>query len=305
MSQTWINGNFVDEETASLPLRDAGLLYAAGVFTTMRAFHGRVYRLGEHLARLRQSCQALFIPLQYKDDALQEAITELLKRNELTEARLRLTVTRGATHNDPVHGIHMQANVFCSATQAEPYPEAFYSRGMTVTLIDDQKLNPYDLQAGHKTLNYFSRLAALRNANKLGAGEALWFNVHNYLQSGSITNVFVIKDGTILTPPTPQDLQDKAIAETIPYPKSSVLPGITRAAVIELATGAGIPVKIAALTVNDLLEADEVFLTNSMMQVMPVGRVERKAMGSDKPGEMTLRLSALLAEDIEKQTRGT
>lgn len=305
MSQTWINGNFVDEETASLPLRDAGLLYAAGVFTTMRAFHGRVYRLGEHLARLRQSCQALFIPLQYKDDALQEAITELLKRNELTEARLRLTVTRGATHNDPVHGIHMQPNVFCSATQAEPYPEPFYARGMTVTLVDDQKLNPYDLQAGHKTLNYFTRLAALRNANKLSAGEALWFNVHNYLQSGSISNVFVIKNGGLLTPPTPQELHDKTIAETTPYPRSAVLPGITRAAVIELATGAGITVKPAALTVNDLLDADEVFLTNSMMQVMPVGRVERKAIGSDKPGEMTLRLSALLAEDIERQTRGT
>lgn len=303
MTQTWINGEFVDEQTASVPLRDAGLLYAAGVFTTMRSFQGRVYRLREHLARLRQSCDALFIPLQYKDDALDEAIHELLRRNQTADARIRLTVTRGTTQQDPVHGMHIQPNVFCSAAPAEPYPEPFYARGMTVVLNDEYKLNPYDPQAGHKTLNYFSRLAALRNANKLGAGESLWFNVHNHLQSGSISNVFIVKDGGLLTPPTPQDMQDKSIAQTIPYPKSVVLPGITRAAVIELARRDGITVTPAALTVNDLLEADEVFLTNSMMQVMPVGRIERKAIGSDKPGPMTLKLSALLADDIEAQTR--
>lgn len=303
MSQTWINGTLIDEQDASLPLRDAGLLYAAGVFTTMRSFHGRVYRLRQHLDRLRQSCGALFIPLQYKDEALDEAVHELLRRNELAEARIRLTVTRGMTQQDPVHGMHIQPNVFCSAAQAEPYPEAFYSRGMTVVLVDEYKLNPYDLQAGHKTLNYFSRLAALRNANKLSAGEALWFNVHNYLQSGSISNVFVVKNGILLTPPTPQDLQDKSIAESIPYPKSAVLPGITRSAVMELATREGIDVKPAALTVNDLLEADEVFLTNSIMQVMPVGRIERKAIGADKPGPITLTLSGLLADDIKTQTK--
>lgn len=303
MSQTWINGEFVDEQSASLPIRDAGLLYAAGVFTTMRSFHGRVYRLDAHLKRLRQSCGALFIPLQYKDEALSDAIHELLRRNELADARIRLTVTRGATQQDPVHGIHMQPNVFCSATQAEPYPEPFYSRGMTVVLVDEYKLNPYDPQSGHKTLNYFSRLAALRNANKLGAGEALWFNVHNYLQSGSISNVFIVKKDELFTPPAPQDLQDKSIAEKIPYPKSAVLPGITRAAVIELAHNEGIPVYYAGLTVNDLLDADEVFVTNSMMQVMPVCRIERKAIGEDKPGPMTIRLSSLLADDIERQSK--
>jgi len=86
-----------------------------------------------------------------------------------------------------------KATVFLTAAPIEPYPAEFYQRGLTAIVLDEQKLNPYDLQAGHKTLNYLSRLAALREANRRGAGEALWFNVHNYLQSGSISNVFIVK----------------------------------------------------------------------------------------------------------------
>src|SRR5689334_23202300 len=169
---------------------------------------------------------------------------------------------------------------------------------MTVVLLDEQKLNPYDIQAGHKTLNYFSRLAALREANRRAAGEALWFNVHNYLQSGSISNVFLVKAGTLLTPPTPAEMLDKAVAEAVPYPRSAVLPGITRAAVLSAANAAGIAVKLAGITINDLLDADEVFLTNSIMNVMPACRIERRAIGNDKPGPITRKLTAAVAQMI-------
>ena len=87
---------------------------------------------------------------------------------------------------------------------------------MTVIALDEQKANPYDAQAGHKTLNYFSRLSALRAANSRGAGEAIWFNVHNYMESGSISNIFLVKGGKLLTPPTNIDLRDPAIARLFP-----------------------------------------------------------------------------------------
>src|SRR5688572_7621565 len=281
MPTVWLNGAFVDEAEASVSLRDTGLLHAAGVFTTMRANGGRVFRLDAHLQRLRASCEALFIPLLPKDEALASAVDELLKRNELTDARLRLTVTRGMAEQDPIHGLRLTPTVFLTAAPLEPYPAEYYAKGLTVVLLDDQKLNPYDVQAGHKTLNYLSRLAALRSANQRGAGEALWFSVHNFLQSGSISNVFLVKDGMILTPPTNVELRDAELAKTIAYPKSDVLPGVTRAAVMELARDANLPVKLAAITVNDLLEADELFLTNSIMQVMPVCRIERKPIGDE------------------------
>lgn len=302
MPFVWINGNFIEESTASVSLRDTGLLYAAGAFTTMRSYDRKVYRLREHLARLRHSCEALFIPLQFKDDQLITAIHELQKKNELNDARLRLTVTRGMTEHDPLHGPRMTPTVFCTAAQVEPYPQEFYDRGITVTVVEPYRVNPYDQQAGHKTLNYFSRLAALRSANGLGAAEALWFSTDRYLQSGSISNVFVVKDGVVTTPPTPKDLHDKSLAATIPYPRSAVLPGVTRGAVIELARAHGVELRIGAVDINQLLEADEVFVTNSMMLVMPVCRIERRAIGDDKPGPITRKLSDLLRDDIARAT---
>jgi branched-chain amino acid aminotransferase len=296
MATVWINGRFEDEAAASVSLRDTGLLHGAGVFTTMRSYGGKVFRLDRHLGRLRDSCEALFIPLQYKDDVLAKAADEVLRRNELADARLRLTVTRGAAAQDPLHGMLLEPTAFLTAAALDPYPREFYERGLTAILLDEQKLNPYDLQAGHKTLNYLSRLSALREANRRGAGEALWFNVHNYLQSGSTSNVFLVKDGRLLTPPTPQEMrEDKAVAEAVPYPRSAVLPGVTRGVVMELAGREGIAVRPGAVDVNQALSADEIFLTNSIMGVMPVCRIERHAVGGDRPGPVTVKVSEAYA----------
>ena len=305
MPDLWLNNNFVDENSATLSLKDAGLLHGAGVFTTMRGNNGKVFQLAQHLHRLRDSCEALFIPLQYKDEVVEQAATELLGRNELADARLRLTVTRGTVIQDPLHGIRVEPNVFMTATQFEPYPVEYYQRGLTVILLDDQKLNPYDLQAGHKTLNYFSRLAALREANRRKAGEALWFNVYNYLQSGCVSNVMLVENGKLVTPPTAEDLRDPMVAQEVPYSRSNVLPGVTRAAVIELAREAGIEVELAAVDVARLLEAQELFLTNSIMGVMPVCRIEQKTLGEDRPGPITLQLANAFRERMQRDTQST
>lgn len=294
MADVWLNGEFINEADATISARDTGFLHAAGVFTTMRAKAGNVIRLEAHLSRLRKSCDELFIPLLPNDDVLCDAAAELLKRNALPDARLRLTVTRGTTHDDPVHGQHAQPTVLLTASPFEPYPPAFYESGMTVLANSVHKLNPYDSQAGHKTLDYFSRLNAMRDAARRGAAEVLWFNVHNYLQSGSISNVFLVKDGVLSTPPTNEELQDERVAAATPYPKSNVLPGTTRAAVIAAATSAGIEVEFKALSINDVLSADEAFLTNSIMNVMPIGRVEQHSYAA-VPGPITRRLSAGIA----------
>ncbi len=167
-------------------------------------------------------------------------------------------------------------------------------------LNDEQKLNPHDHQAGHKTLNYFSRLAAMREAVRRGAGEALWFNIHNYLQSASIANVFVVKDKTLITPPTNEELRDPVIAAACPYPKSNVLPGVTRAAILDLARANNIPTRIQALNVNNVLEADELFLTNSIMQIMPVGRIEKHKVSDEMPGPFTQMLISLFQDELAK-----
>jgi branched-chain amino acid aminotransferase len=295
MAKCWLNGQLTDAGTAGISIRDAGLLHGAGAFTTMRAYGGKVFRLVDHVQRLRTTCQAMSIPLETSDEEFHAAVHDLIQANLLTEARLRITVTRGSVGDGD-----LRPNLFITAAPLQPYPDDLHTLGMTVLAYDQQKLNPYDIEAGFKTLNYFPRLAAMRDAASKKAGEALWFNVHNYLQSGSISNVFLVKEGKLLTPPTQADLADETTRERTPYPRSNVLPGITRKTVIEIALQEGTPVQIGGLTINDLIHADECFLTNSIMEIMPVCRIERQALGSDHPGDLTRRIAALYRVRVDR-----
>lgn len=301
MPMIWINEQLIDEEDARISVRDLGLLHAAGVFTTMRAHGGAAERLDAHLARVRASCEALSLPLPYEDAELAQAVGSLLQVNELSDARLRLTVTRGETIVDPEQGPAVRPTVFVTAALLEPHPAELYERGMTVLAYDQFKLNPYDPQAGHKTLDYFSRLGALREAQRRGANEALLFSVHNFLQSGAISNAYVVQDGKLITPPTNDEIAgDETIRTATRYPRGNVLPGITRAAILGAAAAASITVERRAVTIDDVLSADELFLSNSIMGVMPVCRVERKAIGNEKPGEVTRKLSAAIGAEVKR-----
>ncbi len=297
MSYVWLNNEFVDESQASISVRDTGLLHAAGVFTTMRSYSGQVFRVADHLRRLRSSCDAMSIPLAFEDGALTAAISDVLERNELAEARLRLTITRGAPD---ATGSNLVPSVLLTASPFQAYPAVYYHKGMTAIVLDQQKLNPYDFQAGHKTLNYFSRLAALRDAGAKGAGEALWFDVHNQLQSGSISNVFVVKGDEVLTPPVAEELADPAVAAGVAAKRSAVLPGVTRRVVLELCRKDEIVARPAAINIEMLLAADEVFLTNSIMGLMPICRIERHAVGNDRPGPVYSRLAELYENELKR-----
>lgn len=298
----WINGEFVPQDQAHIDPRDAGFLHGAGVFTTLMARNEKPYRLDRHLARLRESCEHLFVPLQQKDSVLVEAVDGLLKQNGLEDARIRITVTRGSARLDPVHGPTVQPMTLISAARLEPYPAAFSQNGVMVLVSDQYKLNPYDMQAGHKTLDYLSRLTALRQANAQQAAECLWFDVHNYLQSGSISNVILVKEGRLITPPTPAEIQDNALKARMPYARSCVLPGVTRRRIIELAGEQGISVELAGITIEQLLGADEVFVCNSIMGILPVVKIESHAVGESRPGVITQRLMLELARDIAADT---
>lgn len=282
----YLNGQFVEADQAGLSIFDAGLLHGAGLFETMRAYHGILFRLSDHLARLAASADVL--SMFQLDEAGQkkigEDLTELLRRNSLTEARTRLTVTTGNLRGVRTTGGQVTPTVFATATAMEPYPSHLYEKGMTV-LLSVHKQSRLDPTCGFKTLSYLSRLISLREAQVRECGEALWFTHENLLAEGAISNVFIVKEGVLKTPPI----------------DTPVLPGITRKVVLELAQAHGISVLEIPLTINDLLGADEVFLTNSVMEVMPVCRVERRPIGHEKPGPLTNRLTALYKEQVEKE----
>lgn len=279
-----LNGQLTPYDSACVPAGDAGLLHGAGLFETMRARNGKVFRLRQHLERIARSAQALSIPFSLGETDLKDMLDDLLDANGLTDARIRLTVTRGdihaATATDPVPPV----TLLLTAVAFVPYPAELYEKGMTV-VVSPWKQNPENPLTGHKTTSYFDRLVALRDAQQLHAGEALWLTAGtHYLAEGSVSNVFVVdKDGILCTPPL-----------TVPEKANQrlCLPGVTRQVVIEAATGANILPHERLLTVNDVLAAREVFLTNAIMGVMPVTRIERHEVGAGKPGEITRQLSA-------------
>ena len=170
------------------------------------------------------------------------------------------------------------------AVPLEPYPQRFYDEGTSV-LLSPWRQSKSDPTAGHKTLGYMIRLLALRRAQQVSMIESLWFTTENLLAEGCISNVFVVKGGVVRTPPV----------------DTPVLPGVTRATLIEVARAGGVTVEERSLTINDLLEADEVFLTSTSMEVMPVCRVEKHTIANDKPGPVSMRLLQLFRAQAAKE----
>lgn len=276
----YINGSFLPEPEAMIGVDDGGWLHGAGLFETMRAERGRVFRFDRHINRLRRSAEVLLRPLS--DEALpdESVVAELLRRNGLSDARVRLTVSSGSMRSAD-EGDAPAPNVCLTAWPLKLYPASMYEQGVQV-VICPYRVSPSDPIAPHKTTSYLPRLMGLRHAQKVSCLEALWFTTEHHLAEGCISNVFVVTNGVLRTPP----------------PDTPILPGITRETVLELARDQHLATREEPLTIHDLLDANEVFLTNTIMQIMPVIRVEKHDIMDGHPGEVTKRLSEALRERI-------
>lgn len=312
----FLNGKFVSEAEARVSAFDAGVQHGVGLFETMLARAGampapHVVRLGEHLARLIGSARELGLSDSLREGALAEAVALTVEKSGLARARVRLTVTGGDLNmlgrsdavterrRDGEKSIEVaeptsmararvDPTVMIVATAATEYPAEMFERGVGV-VIADMRVNPLDPLSGHKTLNYWGRLRELRAAAGKGAGEALVFQVTNHLAGGCVSNVFLVKGGALLTP-IARGEERKAGGTPAPHGAampSPVLPGVTRAGVIEWADERGIEMVKRMLTIDDLLGADEVFLTNSSFGVLPVVRVEKEQIGGGEVGDVT------------------
>ncbi len=281
--QVFLNDALVDANEAAVSALDSGLLYGAGLFETMRAGNGVVFRLDDHLDRLFAGAEALSVTIDQDRAYITDAIYRLLEANGLGDARLRLTATGGPMTPDPSR---RHSTLLISATTLAPYPDEYYRKGVVVAL-SPYRQNPFDPTHGHKTTSYYSRLLALRKAHAVGAAEAVWFTVEGHLAEGCVSNVFLVRDGVVLTPP----------ADT------PVLPGVARKAVCYLAGEHGVRLEQRRLTIDDCLAAEEMFLTNVIMQVMPVRSLEKHAIGKDKPGPITQMLREKFLEYVDEQCR--
>jgi branched-chain amino acid aminotransferase len=280
-SKVFLNDGLIDIDKAGVSVTDSGLLYGAGLFETMRSRNGIVFRLQDHLDRLFLSAAALSITLPCDKPSIEKAIDQVLEANQLKDARLRLTLTSGplAESED-----QRKATLLITAAQFRPYLADYYRTGVLVVLCPFRQ-NQTDPTCGHKTTSYYPRLLALNLARQRRATEALWFTTDNRLAEGCVSNVFLVKNSVLYTPPT----------------QTPVLPGIARKAILQIAQEQSLETVEKDLFISDLLEADEVFLTNVVMEALPVIHVEKHTVGNGEVGPITQRLREAFLQMIERE----
>ncbi|BAM04096.1 aminotransferase class IV [Phycisphaera mikurensis] len=300
--QSYVNGSFHDADDPALRVEDAGFQHAVGLFETFQVHRGRPFRLDAHLARLAGSAATLGLAADMAVAPLVAAVEETIRHNGIDRARCRLTVTAGTVsllRADPRGGGPAEAVAVKQTVAIVPQPPtiwepSLFEDGVAVT-IHGPAANPFDDTAGHKTLNYWQRLRSLRRAAAQGAAEAIWLNVSNHLASGCVSNLLLVKDGVLLSPFARGEEEPGAL----PAP---VLPGVTRQLLLEAAADAGLAARKRMLTIDDLLDADEVMLTNSGWGVLPVVRVEKKPIGDGRVGPATQRLRKAWSDAVAAET---
>ncbi|MCK4913223.1 MAG: aminotransferase class IV [Planctomycetes bacterium] len=279
IEKVFLNSELIENEKAKVSVTDSGFLYGAGLFETMRSYDGIVFSLEDHLDRLFSSAEKLSIKNSYEKSYVKEAIYKTLKANELTDARIRLTLTSG-----PMSDPDSPATLLITAAKIQPYPDEYYKNGVMV-ILSPFRQNPDDPTCGHKTTSYFSRMLGLQMAHQKRAAEALWFTPDNQLAEGCVSNVFLVKEATLYTPPL-----------TTP-----VLAGIARKAVCQIAAENSVKLVEQKLSIDDVLTADEVFLTNVIMKIMPVNSVEKHTIANGKIGAITKKMMQYFDEFVKSQ----
>jgi branched-chain amino acid aminotransferase len=278
----YLNGSLVSRGDARIAVLDYGFLYGFGLFETMRAYGGHVFRLDRHLKRL--ACSGENLGIAVESAALERAVTETIRANGLGDARIRLTVSIGEGGVVPDPTTCGEPTVLVVAGNFQPFSEEVYQRGFSA-VVSSIRRNSRSPLSGMKTLNFLESMLARQEARTAGADEALLLNEKGLLAEASMSNVFLVSEGSLRTPGL----------------ESGVLPGVTRETVTELAGKRGIDSIEGDTALEELLHAEEAFLTNSVMEVMPLTGVEGNPVGNGRPGPVTQKLMAGYSEMVERE----
>ena len=270
-----INGKLIPKASASVSIYDHGFLYGDGAFEGIRVYSGNIFRLEPHLARLYRSVKALGFALSVDLPTLQAQVVETVRANHHRDGYIRLSVSRGVGLGLDPNSVKTDATVIISTEQLRLYPQSMYESGLDVITASARVPPAVCIDPQVKSLGrYINNIAAKTEANRVGAGEALMLNMEGNVAEATGDNIFLLKDGELTTPPTSQ----------------GALPGITRAAVMDLAKDMGLPCRQSVMTLYDVYNADEAFLTGTAAEVIPMVRCDGRDIGNARPGATTLRL---------------
>ena len=272
--KVFVDGKFVDEKKAVVSVFDHGLLYGDGVFEGIRAYNGRVFKLSEHVDRLFYSAKAILLKIPMSHRAICATVREACKRNKIRDGYIRLVVTRGAGTLGLDPNRCSKPQVIIIADKIQLYPETFYKKGLEIVTVPTTRNHTNAVNPAIKSLNYLNNILAKIEAINAGCVEAIMLNSQGFVAECTGDNVFMLKGGQLLTPPL----------------AAGALYGITRGVAIELAKSLGVEVAEPNLTRYDLYNADEVFITGTAAEVVPVVKIDGRQIGSGKPGKLTKNL---------------
>jgi len=273
--RVWINGKFFDKAEAKVSVYDHGLLYGDGVFEGIRVYHGKVFRLKQHMDRLYDSARSIWLEIPMSKEALTAAVEETVRANEKENGYIRLVVTRGSgtLGLDPRK---CDPQMIVIVDDISLYPPTLYDNGLEIITAATIRSHPAALNPRIKSLNYLNNILAKIEAIRGGCLEALMLNHKGEVAECTGDNVFVVKNGQIRTPPI----------------DAGILEGVTRNAVMELARAGRMDVREMVLTRHDVFTADEFFLTGTAAEIIPVVKCDGRLIGNGKPGPVTKELRA-------------
>ena len=283
----YLNDKLVDKAEAKISVLDHGLLYGDGIFEGIRLYEGCLFKLDAHLERLEHSAKAILLNLPWSFREMADAICETCRANELENGYVRLLVTRG----EGALGLSINncnaPRLVIIADKIQLYPQEYYDNGLKIITVPTRRCSPAALPPTVKSLNYLNNILAKIEAQHFGYHEAIMLNDQGYVAECTADNVFLIHKGELLTPPV----------------SSGALRGITRETVIEIAGEIGIPWRETQLTRYDVWIAEELFLTGTAAEIIPIVEVDARQIGSGRPGPITAKLFEGFRKRASKEGR--
>ncbi len=280
----YIDGKYLPDDQAKISVFDHGFLYGDGVFEGIRAYNGKIFRLKEHLDRLFDSAKTIDLKPPLSKEELTDIICEVLQKNNLRDAYIRPIITRGYGDLGLDPRKCPKPSVVVIATSWGAMYGDLYEKGLKAVTVSIRRNPAEALPPNVKSLNYLNNILAKIEANYKGGDEAIFFDTNGYISEGSGDNLYVVKNGEIITPPTLNNLR-----------------GVTRMVLIEIAKSLGITVKEQNIGYFDLYTADEMICTGTAAEVAPITWVDGRTIGSGKPGPVTRQLMAGFKIITEKE----
>ena len=284
-SIVYLDGKFVPLSQAKVSILDRGFSYGDALFETLRVYSGKIFRLDLHLDRLKRGADLIFMKLPETRERIEDILYETFNRNQGADAVIRMTVTRG----QGLPGKLWQDD--CSPTllvHVRPYqapPEEWYQKGVPVSLIPDSAARLGGVSEQIKSANYLSQILARKQADDQQSVEAVMMNERGEVCDGTISNIFLVENGQLSTPAV----------------NGYVLAGVTRQVVLELAGETGVPTLERVVSPDEMVKADEVFLTNTGWEILPVTRIDGETVGSGRPGLLTQTLQQEFRKSVEAE----